>query len=140
MKMCSFGYSARTSLRAPQDPAVSCAHLAGIGVLFTQVARLARESTLGTFEVDGTRIRAMARLDERRRQANTQRGRSDDTGRCPKVPGAESRGGTPCKRDFSIPAPKAQARCKLVGLALRMRRMGPMQMAWGQAAGERHPQ
>jgi transposase len=51
---------------------------------------------------------AKARLEERQRQADTQRGRSDDDERKPKDKHGKPRGGTPYKRDFGVPAPKAQ--------------------------------
>ncbi len=51
---------------------------------------------------------AKARLEERQRQADTQRGRSDDDERRPKDKNGKPRGGTPYKRDFGVPAPKAQ--------------------------------
>ena len=51
---------------------------------------------------------AKARLEERQRQADTQRGRSEDDDRRPKGPDGKPKGGTPYKRDFGVPAPKAQ--------------------------------
>ncbi len=51
---------------------------------------------------------AKARLEERQRQLDTQRGRSDDDDRRPKDKNGKPRGGTPYKRDFGVPAPKAQ--------------------------------
>jgi len=51
---------------------------------------------------------AKARLEERQRQADTQRGRSDDDERRPKDRDGKPRGGKPYQRDFGVPAPKAQ--------------------------------
>ena len=51
---------------------------------------------------------AKARLEERQRQVDTQRGRSDDDERRPKERDGKPRGGTPYKRDFGVPPPKAQ--------------------------------
>jgi transposase len=51
---------------------------------------------------------AKARLEERQRQLDAQRGRSDNDERRPKDKNGKPRGGTPYKRDFGVPAPKAQ--------------------------------
>ena len=51
---------------------------------------------------------AKARLEERQRQADTQRGRSEDDERKPKDKNGKPRGGTPYQRDFGVPPPKAQ--------------------------------
>jgi IS5 family transposase len=51
---------------------------------------------------------AKARLEERQRQADTQRGRSEDDERRPKDRDGKPRGGKPYQRDFGVPAPKAQ--------------------------------
>ena len=51
---------------------------------------------------------AKARLEERQRQADTQRGRSDGDERKPKDKNGKPRGGKPYKRDFGVPPPKAQ--------------------------------
>ena len=51
---------------------------------------------------------AKVRLEERQRLADTQRGRSDDDERRPKDRDGKPRGGTPYKRDFGVPPPKAQ--------------------------------
>ena len=51
---------------------------------------------------------AKARLEERQRQADSQRGRAPDDERCPKDKDGKPKGGKPCQRDFGVPAPKAQ--------------------------------
>jgi len=51
---------------------------------------------------------AKARLEERQRQADTQRGRSDDDDRRPKGKDGKPKRGKPYQRDFGVPAPKAQ--------------------------------
>lgn len=51
---------------------------------------------------------AKARLEERQRQMDTQRGRSEDDDRRPKDKNGKPRGGAPYQRDFGVPAPKAQ--------------------------------
>ncbi|MGA8786782.1 MAG: IS1182 family transposase [Polaromonas sp.] len=51
---------------------------------------------------------AKARLEERQRQSDTQRGRSPDDERQPKDKGGKPKGGKPYQRDFGVPAPKAQ--------------------------------
>lgn len=51
---------------------------------------------------------AKARLQERQRQADAQRGRSEGDERKPKDKNGKPRGGTPYKRDFGVPPPKAQ--------------------------------
>ncbi len=51
---------------------------------------------------------AKARLEERQRQADTQRGRSPDDVRKPKDKNGKPKGGKPYQRDFGVPAPKAQ--------------------------------
>lgn len=51
---------------------------------------------------------AKARLQERQRQADTQRGRNEDDERKPKDKNGKPRGGTPYQRDFGVPPPKAQ--------------------------------
>ena len=51
---------------------------------------------------------AKARLEERQRQADLQRGRSDDDERRPKDKEGKPKGGKPYQRDFGVPAAKAQ--------------------------------
>lgn len=51
---------------------------------------------------------AKARLQERQRQADTQRGRTPDDERRPKDKDGKPKGGKPYQRDFGVPAPKAQ--------------------------------
>ena len=51
---------------------------------------------------------AKARLEERQRQSDAQRGRSADDERQPKDKDGKLKGGKPYQRDFGIPAPKAQ--------------------------------
>ncbi len=51
---------------------------------------------------------AKARLQERQRQLDTQRGRSEGDERKPKDKNGKPRGGKPYQRDFGVPAPKAQ--------------------------------
>ena len=51
---------------------------------------------------------AKARLEERQRQLDTQRGRSEGDERKPKDKNGKPRGGKPYQRDFGVPAPKAQ--------------------------------
>ena len=51
---------------------------------------------------------AKARLEERQRQADAQRGRRDDDARKPKDKNGKPRGGKPYQRDFGVPPPKAQ--------------------------------
>jgi transposase len=51
---------------------------------------------------------AKARLEERQRQADTQRGRSHDDDRRPRGPGGKPKGGKPYQRDFGVPPAKAQ--------------------------------
>jgi transposase len=51
---------------------------------------------------------AKARLEERQRQSDAQRGRRPDDERQPKDKGGKPKGGKPYQRDFGIPAPKAQ--------------------------------
>jgi transposase len=51
---------------------------------------------------------AKARLEERQRQADTQRGRTPDDARRPKDKDGKPKGGKPYQRDFGVPAPKAQ--------------------------------
>ena len=51
---------------------------------------------------------AKVRLEERQRQADTQRGRNEDDDRRPKDKNGKPRGGTPYQRDFGVPSPKAQ--------------------------------
>ena len=51
---------------------------------------------------------AKARLEERQRQADTQRGRSDGDERRPKDKDGKPKGGKPYQRDFGVPPPKAQ--------------------------------
>ena len=51
---------------------------------------------------------AKARLEERQRQSDTQRGRSPDDERQPKDKDGKPKGGKPYQRDFGVPAPKAQ--------------------------------
>jgi len=51
---------------------------------------------------------AKARLEERQRQADTQRARTPDDERKPKDKDGRPKGGKPYQRDFGVPAPKAQ--------------------------------
>jgi len=51
---------------------------------------------------------AKARLEQRQRQSDTQRGRSPDDERQPKDKGEKPKGGKPYQRDFGVPPPKAQ--------------------------------
>jgi len=51
---------------------------------------------------------AKARLEERQRQADLQRGRSQDDERRPKDKEGKPKGGKPYQRDFGVPAAKAQ--------------------------------
>ena len=51
---------------------------------------------------------AKARLEERQRQADTQRGRSEGDERQPKDKDGKPKGGKPYQRDFGVPAAKAQ--------------------------------
>ena len=51
---------------------------------------------------------AKARLEERQRQSDAQRGRTPDDERRPKDKDGNPKGGKPYQRDFGIPAPKAQ--------------------------------
>ena len=51
---------------------------------------------------------AKARLEERQRQLDTQRGRSEGDERKPKDKNGKPKGGKPYQRDFGVPAPKAQ--------------------------------
>jgi transposase len=51
---------------------------------------------------------AKARLEERQRQSDTQRGRTPDDERKPKDKDGKPKGGQPYQRDFGVPAPKAQ--------------------------------
>lgn len=51
---------------------------------------------------------AKARLEERQRQADTQRARTPDDERKPKDRDGNPKGGRPYQRDFGVPAPKAQ--------------------------------
>ena len=51
---------------------------------------------------------AKARLEERQRQSDVQRGRTPDDERKPKDKDGNPKGGKPYQRDFGVPAPKAQ--------------------------------
>ena len=51
---------------------------------------------------------AKARLEERQRQADSQRGRTPDDERRPQDKDGKPKGGKPYQRDFGVPAPKAQ--------------------------------
>ena len=51
---------------------------------------------------------AKARLEERQRAADVQRGRSQDDDRRPKDKDGKPKGGKPYQRDFGVPPPKAQ--------------------------------
>ncbi len=51
---------------------------------------------------------AKARLEERQRQADSQRGRTPHDERRPKDKDGKPKGGKPYQRDFGVPAPKAQ--------------------------------
>ncbi len=52
---------------------------------------------------------AKARLEERQRQSDTERGRSPDDGRKPRDKDGKPKGGRPYQRDFGTPEPKAQS-------------------------------
>ena len=66
----------------------------------TEIAR--RQARLVAIEA------AKARLEERQRQADTQRGRSDDDERRPKGKDGKPKRGKPYQRDFGVPPDKAQ--------------------------------
>jgi hypothetical protein len=51
---------------------------------------------------------AKARLEERQRQSDAQRGRTPDDERKPRDKNGNPKGGKPYQRDFGVPAPKAQ--------------------------------
>ena len=51
---------------------------------------------------------AKARLEERQRQSDAQRGRTPDDERKPKDKDGKPKGGKPYQRDFGVPPPKAQ--------------------------------
>ena len=51
---------------------------------------------------------AKARLEERQRQSDAQRGRTPDDERKPRDKDGKPKGGKPYQRDFGVPAPKAQ--------------------------------
>ena len=53
-------------------------------------------------------VAAKARLEERQRQSDAQRGRTPDDERKPKDKDGKPKGGKPYQRDFGVPAPKAQ--------------------------------
>lgn len=53
-------------------------------------------------------VAAKARLEERQRLADTQRGRSEGDERKPKDKNGKPKGGKPYQRDFGVPPPKAQ--------------------------------
>jgi len=53
-------------------------------------------------------VAAKARLEERQRQSDAQRGRTTDDERKPKDKDGKPKGGKPYQRDFGVPAPKAQ--------------------------------
>lgn len=53
-------------------------------------------------------VAVKARLEERQRQSDTQRGRTPDDERRPKDKDGKPKGGKPYQRDFGVPAPKAQ--------------------------------
>ena len=53
-------------------------------------------------------VAAKARLEERQRQSDAQRGRTPDDERKPKDKDGLPKGGKPYQRDFGVPAPKAQ--------------------------------
>ena len=53
-------------------------------------------------------VAAKARLEERQRQSDAQRGRTPDDERLPKDKDGKPKGGKPYQRDFGVPAPKAQ--------------------------------
>ncbi len=53
-------------------------------------------------------VAAKARLEERQRQMDAQRGRSEGDERKPKDKNGKPRGGKPYQRDFGVPPPKAQ--------------------------------
>jgi transposase len=53
-------------------------------------------------------VAAKARLEERQRQSDAQRGRTPDDERKPKYKDGKPKGGKPYQRDFGVPAPKAQ--------------------------------
>jgi hypothetical protein len=53
-------------------------------------------------------VAAKARLEERQRLGDTQRGRTPDDERKPRDKDGQPKGGKPYQRDFGVPAPKAQ--------------------------------
>jgi transposase/IS5 family transposase len=53
-------------------------------------------------------VAAKARLEERQRQSDAQRGRTPDDERKPKDKDGNPKGGKPYQRDFGVPAPKSQ--------------------------------
>jgi transposase/IS5 family transposase len=53
-------------------------------------------------------VAAKARLEERQRQSDAQRGRTPDDEHRPKDKDGKPKGGKPYQRDFGVPAPKAQ--------------------------------
>ena len=53
-------------------------------------------------------VAAKARLEERQRQSDAQRGRAPDDERRPKDKDGKPKGGKPYQRDFGVPAPKTQ--------------------------------
>ena len=53
-------------------------------------------------------VAAKARLEERQRQSDAQRGRTPDDERLPKDKDGKPKGGKPYQRDFGVPASKAQ--------------------------------
>ena len=53
-------------------------------------------------------VAAKARLEERQRQSDAQRGRTPDDERKSKDKDGKPKGGKPYQRDFGVPAPKAQ--------------------------------
>jgi IS5 family transposase len=54
-------------------------------------------------------VAAKARLQERQRQSDTERGRSQGDGRKPRDKDGKPKGGRPYQRDFGTPEPKAQS-------------------------------
>ena len=53
-------------------------------------------------------VAAKARLEERQRLSDVQRGRTPDDERKPRDKDGKPKGGKPYQRDFGVPAPKAQ--------------------------------
>ena len=94
-------------------------HLKELSDLFVQVVKLAGEMSLvklGSVAIDGTKIKANAsrhkamsyeRLEQRQRDADIERGRSDDDECKPRDEDGNPKGGR-FKREFGLPEPKVQ--------------------------------